>query len=99
MFKDLIVLSIGVGIGFVIGNSSNDDFKNEIEKFISKAKILSENLLVIVLRALDELEGIETEEILINLENFLEIIKKNFSSSIDIQKVIKSIENKIEVRK
>ncbi len=99
MFKDLIVLSIGVGIGFVIGNSSSDDFKNEIEKFISKAKILSENLLVIVLRALDELEGIETEEILINLENFLEIIKKNFSSSIDIQKVIKSIENKIEVRK
>ncbi len=99
MFKDLIILSIGIGIGFVIGNASGDNFKHEIESIISRTKIISENLLVIVLKALDELEGIETEEILINLENFLKIIKNNFSSSIDIQKVIKSIENKIELRK
>ncbi len=101
MIKAIGLLGIGFIFGYSLGDANNDEkVKENFEKFILKLKESGEDVLSILVNVLNNIEGIDTDEIKINVEKLIELTKEKIEELIDIENVSAKIKEKaIEVNK
>ena len=93
MFKNITIFLTAFILGFAIGDSDESDIKKNFEEFIVKMKKNGEDIKNILFNLLNNIEGIETDEIKMNLEKLVDLVREKINELIEIDMVNEKIKN------
>lgn len=99
MLKSLGFLTLGLILGFSIGETDTDEIiKEKFDIYFDKAKESGKDVTEILFNILNNIEGIDTDEIKINIEKLIELTKEKINELVDIEDISNKIRDKaIEV--
>ncbi len=95
MFKVLSSFGFGLFLGLSIGEKENSEkIKENLEELIKKIKISGESGMEVLVNILKNVEGIDTDELKINIEKIIELIKNKINEIINIEEVSTKLKEK-----
>ncbi len=93
MFKILSSFSFGLFLGLSIREKENGEkIKENLEELMRKIKNSSESGLEVLVNILKNIEGVDTDELKINIEKIIELIKDKI---INVEEVSTKLKSKI----
>lgn len=85
MLKDISIFVFAFVLGFSIGDSDESKLRENFENWILKLKDNGDDIKKVLLNTLNNIEGIETDEIKFNLERLISLIKEKLNQLISVE--------------